>query len=72
MQTVLTSITHTGFSVGLLYVTFLLKYKERRLDTIRNKILRTTFNFQRWNTHPVSRHSILNNEWTTQTNTGYI
>ena len=52
MQTVLTSITHTGFSVVLLYGTFLLKYKERRLETIRNKTLRITFKFQRWKTAP--------------------
>jgi hypothetical protein len=51
MQTVFTSTTHTGFYVGLIYGIVLLKYIERRLDTIRNKTLLTKFNFQQWNTN---------------------
>ena len=51
MQTVLTSTTHTGFLVGLLYGVVLLKYIELRLGTIRNKTLRTAFNFQQLNTN---------------------
>jgi len=51
MQTVLTLTTHTGLYVGLLNGIVLVKYLEPTLDTIRNKILRTTFNLQWWNTN---------------------
>ena len=72
MRTVLTTATHTGSWVGVLYGIILLKFVESRLDTIRNKILRTTFNIQGWNKMPWFMPFNLNNEWTPQTNTGCI